>query len=547
MENETHGRLYEIQEIPGKGRGMIAATTITKGTRILAEPPLFRVPRRGGNREHLRDAISRKVASLNNEQRQAFLSLHNSFEAEDGPNLGRVRTNALPLGSDATTGGIFLESSRINHSCNHNAQNTWNESLQKLTIHAIRDIPKGDEVTIMYLHDRGNRGARLQFLQTQFRFTCTCSLCSLPVGQRKMSDERCDEILRLDSLIGDATRLMIAPLQALHDVHRMLSLLAQEGFEDASIPRAYYDAFQIAITHGDIARAKVFAERAASTRKVLEGEDSPTVRRMAGLGRNPAQHMAHGMSSKWRTTVSSIPKDLEGEEFERWLWKKEAIADSQYADLRNEATFPPFDELPDENDLSLEFYQSADGFSFRPRKHWCFLAEITDVERFLRLRLIVQDKDHQKIPIAFHTDDRGLEMDPSSLQEGFTVAVLYAEQHGFLDMSIGIRLENPTGIKIFPISLNDLFILSDKMQRYATIEKGMRTCQGCNKKSATLKKCARCDLFWYCDKSCQVTGWKDKGHKGDCKLLKDPDLRKLFLMKWDIYEDHERFGSSLLY
>lgn len=123
---------------------------------------------------------------------------------------------------------------------------------------------------------------------------------------------------------------------------------------------------------------------------------------------------------------------------------------SQYADLRNEATFPPFDGLPDENELSLDFYQSADGFSFRPRKHWCFLAEITDVERFLRLRLIAQDKNNQSIPIAFHTDDRGFELDPLSLQEGFTVAVLYAEQHGFLDMSVGIRHENPSMMKVKP-------------------------------------------------------------------------------------------------
>src|ERR1700733_8182118 len=191
--------LYTIQEIPGKGHGLVAATTIIKGTRILSESPLFRVPRGGNSKTHLRDSISKKVAVLREEQRQAFLSLHDSFEDEDGPELGRVRTNALPLRSDATTGGIFLDSSRINHSCNANAQNTWNENLQKLTIHTIRDIAKGDEITIFYLTARRNRSARLHTLQTNFRFTCSCSLCSLPLDQRKTSDERWDEIQRLDS------------------------------------------------------------------------------------------------------------------------------------------------------------------------------------------------------------------------------------------------------------------------------------------------------------------------------------------------------------
>jgi hypothetical protein len=65
--------------------------------------------------------------------------------------------------------------------------------------------------------------------------------------------------------------------------------------------------------------------------------------------------------------------------------------------------------------------------SYRPRKHWCFLAEIIDVEKFLRLRLIVKDKSGRTVPIAFYTDDRGLELDPSYAQEGFIVAILYAK------------------------------------------------------------------------------------------------------------------------
>ena len=195
-------RLYTIQEISGKGYGLVAATTIIKGTRILSESSLFSVPRHGNSKKNLRDSISKKVSGLLEEQQQAFHSLHNSFEDEDGPEFGRARTNALPLGSNATIGGVFLDSSRINHSCNPNAQNTWNENLEKLTIHAIRDIPKGDEITIFYLAARRNRSARLHDLQTNFRFTCSCGLCSLPLDQRKLSDERWDEIQRLDSSIG---------------------------------------------------------------------------------------------------------------------------------------------------------------------------------------------------------------------------------------------------------------------------------------------------------------------------------------------------------
>ena len=38
--------------------------------------------------------------------------------------------------------------------------------------------------------------------------------------------------------------------------------------------RLQYDAFQVAVAHGDIARASIFAQRAYQARMVCEGEDS---------------------------------------------------------------------------------------------------------------------------------------------------------------------------------------------------------------------------------------------------------------------------------
>ena len=43
----------------------------------------------------------------------------------------------------------------------------------------------------------------------------------------------------------------------------------------------------------------------------------------------------------------------------------------------------------------------------------------------------------------------------------------------------------------------------------------------------------------------EIVGWNEKGHKADCKLLKDLDLRRLFLIKWDVFEDYYRFGPDL--
>jgi hypothetical protein len=64
--------------------------------------------------------------------------------------------------------------------------------------------------------------------------------------------------------------------------------------------------------------------------------------------------MAHGFSMKWRTAGDDILRELCKDDFERWLWKKEIVEVSQYADLRSETAFPAFDGLPEENDVSLE-------------------------------------------------------------------------------------------------------------------------------------------------------------------------------------------------
>ncbi|KAK6336449.1 hypothetical protein TWF696_002002 [Orbilia brochopaga] len=541
---QNQARLYTIQEIPNKGRGLVAATAIVKGTRILCESPLFTVPRQENSQKRLRNSISKKIAALPEEHRQAFYSLHSSFKDEASRELGIVRTNALPLGADAAGGGIFLDACRINHSCNPNAKNTWNENLQKITIHASRDIAKGEEITIFYLAARRNRSVRQRELQTSFRFTCSCDLCSLPPDQRKISDERCDEIQRLDNLIGYGMGLSSSPVQALHHTHKLLNLLDEEGFADASASRAYYDAFQIAIMHGDKARATVFAERAASTRLILEGEDSPTVQEMERLARNPSHHATYGYSTKWKTSADAIPRELDKDAFERWLWRKGAATVSQHADFRNETTFPAFEDLPGDNDISLDYWDTVEGFSYHPRRHWCFLSEIVDVQSLIRLQFFVKDKNGREVPIFFYTDGRGSELDPARIRPGFTVAVLYAEQHGFLDFSVGIRHENPTSMKIFPVSLDKLLVLSDKIQKYAAEVNGVRTCQGCDRKAASLQRCARCGLFWYCNKDCQVAGWSQKGHKADCKLLKDPDLRGMFLMNWDVFESHHSFAES---
>ncbi len=145
--------------------------------------------------------------------------------------------------------------SRINHACLPNCQHTWNASIGEETIHTVRDIAQGEEITISYSHTDPFESRRGH--QKNFGFDCTCSLYSLPATERVLSDNRLEEVQHLDG-----AHLMLHPQQYLQKVHTLIQLLEVEQISDARLPRAYYDALQTVIAHGDQARAKVFAKRA---------------------------------------------------------------------------------------------------------------------------------------------------------------------------------------------------------------------------------------------------------------------------------------------
>jgi hypothetical protein len=114
------------------------------------------------------------------------------------------------------------------------------------------------------------------------------------------------------------------PDNCLADCHSLLQVLKEEyhGGAGALIARLYYDAFQISITHGDQARASVFAQRGHKSRVICEGEDSPETRKVKNLIENPTRHRNFGASTRWKTAEGLVPKGLDTGGFERWLWRQ---------------------------------------------------------------------------------------------------------------------------------------------------------------------------------------------------------------------------------
>ncbi|KPM46529.1 hypothetical protein AK830_g110 [Neonectria ditissima] len=450
MPNLTANPIFAIQEIPGKGKGLIATRKIPKGTRILSEEPIIRIPEEERDTPALRASIQRQVDGLTPNQRRDFLAMHNIYPGDSAfQYLGIIRTNALPMG-DNDESGIFLSACRINHACDNNAQKDWNDGIKRHTVHALRDIDEGEEITIYYLGVVNSRQTRQEALRRKFGFTCSCRLCSLPPHLSAESDRRLNEILMLDRSISEAGAMgiMMAPEKMLRYVDRQVQLYNEQGPDDIGLPRAFFDAAQISAAHGDLARARVFAERAAAGWLVLKGDDSPFVLQIKKLSQDPSKIKLPGGLTTWKTAVNDVPQGLDALEFEVWLWRREEETPSgQPVGLRNQATFPSFLELPDENDVDEDFFHSSDGFSYRPRRHWCFLAEIVDFQSLVRLHMNVKDVAGNTVLLSFHTEQRGSEIEPYRICEGYTVAILYAQQHAFMFSEPGIRVEASKLIK----------------------------------------------------------------------------------------------------
>jgi hypothetical protein len=197
--------------------------------------------------------------------------------------------------------------------------------------------------------------------------------------------------------------------------------------------------------------------------------------------------------------------------------------------LRDAQAFPSFEDCPHENDVPYAYYRERGGV-YRPIRHWCFLGEITSRLVFMRLCLTVKDRRGEEVPANFHLDPHegprmftpGMSNFPvhpnipkSLTEEGNTIAILYAEQHNFMDGTIGFRIEDANRVQVrpipldgillkdqptqfFPCTLERLLALGDRILTTVSQSDGVRACHKCNKTAS--QRCSGCHVTWYCGK-----------------------------------------------
>lgn len=186
--------------MPGKGYGCFALKAIPRGTRILEDEPLLIVP----IWRYLQSDIEKAAAGMTPEQRKLYFSLHSGHGQDPKkwpskihdtvPAMERQRIleqHAARVGKEATLisifqincmemgdgAAVFGHASRFNHCCNPNALFTWNAAIHKETIHTMKDVAAGEEITLSYCdmtHDKPSRTYELK----HYGFVCDCPACA---------------------------------------------------------------------------------------------------------------------------------------------------------------------------------------------------------------------------------------------------------------------------------------------------------------------------------------------------------------------------------
>ncbi|KAG6019795.1 hypothetical protein E4U19_006863 [Claviceps sp. Clav32 group G5] len=514
--------MYAVRDIPGKGKGLVATRNIPKGTRILSERPLIHVPF-DSSKEQRKTIIHSQVEALNKKERDIFLSFPNRYSFSDSATRysGIFKTSSiLSHSKPQKTFAIFPEACRINHDCDENAFHDWNCDTQQQTVHAMRDIEGGEEITIAYIPFFNDHQTRRKQLKTDYHFTCRCRACSLPDEVREERDQKISQFVFLGALSKDSHYIPDPIFGGLSREDRFYALIISEAAE-------------FCINMCDLARGRVFAQKAAAVWQTLLGSDNPVTKRYTTMACSYSTHDESKTYRVWKTAVTDIPQGLGPDDFDDWLFKREKprLVVPVGATIEHPDFFSPFSELPHKNDVR------GDGAS-KNRRHWCFLGEISKDNLFMiPMSINVMDMYNNKTKVHFYTSKfGGTELKPHHQRPGSTVAILDATQYTFRFGPPGIRHQDQRMLKVFPLPLAQILALEHEVRSFSTSQKNdLRRCHGCDTVaiSSSMQRCSKCWSFWYCSKDCQMVGWITKGHKLNCKFLRDPDLRGLFLTQWD--------------
>ncbi|KAI4754154.1 SET domain-containing protein [Aureobasidium sp. EXF-3400] len=299
----TPSSLYKQRQSPTAGIGVFADVAIPAGTRILCEPPLFALPDDDdviacylaikalpldqqslfwtlaastpppGDTEwiaELREACDEDIGDAFDDLVKKYEDAYSRFET----NRFTLR---YPDGSPNKL-GVFPNAARFNHSCSPNVYHRYNPNIDRLTIHALRDIRPGEEICTAYIdicHDTAERRRVLQ----HWGFECCCEACEAHDPAREARRNKLGQLMtvmqRRENKRSFEQWSTWDYAEALTTVEEIISLMLEDGLEETdTLGEACEVAARYNLAMGCKEDAIKWAEKDLNIERKCVGEDS---------------------------------------------------------------------------------------------------------------------------------------------------------------------------------------------------------------------------------------------------------------------------------
>ncbi|KAJ3014639.1 UNVERIFIED_CONTAM: hypothetical protein HDU68_000187 [Siphonaria sp. JEL0065] len=278
-------KLYAIVEIPGKGKGMVAATRILVGKRILRDAPAVTL--------FPGESVFTKTFST------SALDLANIYP-EIPQEFGIYKTNAIQRYQGSNISDLCVRISRCNHSCRPNAVYSWCNELNEKVLHAIRPIEKDEEITVQYKNPSRDFDSDMKVLDETFQFRCACSICSNVTPEYKKKYKQYLQLV--DSILQyprDVKKGFIYCMES-------ISLIQELGFGVTELQLRLYDLFQIYVSVRDVKNAKVAVKAVLEINKIQFGDNGCDEENYKLYLVDPSKHPLFGVCDSARVVLDSI-------------------------------------------------------------------------------------------------------------------------------------------------------------------------------------------------------------------------------------------------
>jgi hypothetical protein len=201
----------------GKDWGAVARPNISRGTLILSEKPLLKVPSPVQDAERVQNMVVQSLCALDKEQQRRFLELSNNF-LQLHIFIGTVKVGGILFGVAPEKGASSLSSlvSTIAASSMQFIHGMGNSGRRESTLSRLlgtrrRLLPITPKAHVWF----APKNLKQAQINQDFGFICHCQICDGSVDSVSRSDHRCIEPHKLETAVGGGSLIMANPSRVL--------------------------------------------------------------------------------------------------------------------------------------------------------------------------------------------------------------------------------------------------------------------------------------------------------------------------------------------